>query len=80
VVGGCSDARVPLIGKVTHLKKITKLVVANRGEIAIRVCRAAAELGLPTVGIYTKEDAYSMHRFRPDESYLIGEGLGPLRP
>jgi pyruvate carboxylase len=44
------------------------------------VCRAASELGLKTVGIYAAEDAYAMHRFRPDESYVIGEGLGPLRP
>jgi len=75
-----SETEVPLLGRVTQLQNIKKLVVANRGEIAIRVCRAAAELGLPTVGIYTKEDAYAMHRFRPDESYIIGEGLGPLRP
>jgi hypothetical protein len=71
---------LPLTGKVLKLNTIKKLLVANRGEIAIRVCRAASELGLKTVGIYAAEDAYAMHRFRPDESYVIGEGLGPLRP
>lgn len=55
-----------------------KLMVANRSEIAIRVFRAATELGLKTVAIYAQEDRLSMHRFKADEAYLIGEGKGPV--
>jgi pyruvate carboxylase len=60
-------------------RKITKILVANRGEIAIRVFRAANELGIRTVALYTEEDKLSLHRFKADESYLIGEGMGPVR-
>jgi len=58
-----------------------KLLVANRSEIAIRVFRAASELGLTTVAIYTYEDRFSLHRFKADESYLIGpeEGGEPVK-
>src|SRR5271154_2880724 len=55
-----------------------KLLVANRNEIAIRVFRAATELGLRTVAIYAQEDRLSIHRFKADEAYLIGEGKGPV--
>jgi pyruvate carboxylase len=55
-----------------------KLLVANRSEIAIRVFRAATEVGLRTVGIYAQEDRLSVHRFKADEAYLIGEGKGPV--
>ncbi|MGI8966627.1 MAG: pyruvate carboxylase [Limisphaerales bacterium] len=55
-----------------------KLLVANRSEIAIRVFRAATELGLRTVAIYAQEDRLSIHRFKADEAYLIGEGKGPV--
>jgi pyruvate carboxylase len=55
-----------------------KLMALNRGEIAIRILRAADELGLRTVGIYSKEDRYSLHRFKADEAYLVGEGKGPV--
>src|SRR5271167_20701 len=55
-----------------------KLLVANRNEIAIRVFRAATELGLRTVAIYAQEDRFSMHRFKADEAYLVGEGKGPV--
>jgi pyruvate carboxylase len=55
-----------------------KLLVANRSEIAIRVFRAATELGLGTVAIYTHEDRFSLHRFKADESYLIGPPEGGL--
>src|SRR5471030_3123620 len=58
--------------------KIRKLLVANRGEIAIRVFRAATELGLRTVAIYAQEDRLSIHRFKADEAYLVGEGKGPV--
>ena len=58
-----------------------KLLVANRSEIAIRVLRAATELGLQTVAVYTYEDRFALHRFKADESYLIGpeEGGEPVR-
>jgi pyruvate carboxylase len=55
-----------------------KLLVANRSEIAIRVFRAATELGLRTVAIYAQEDRLSIHRFKADEAYLTGEGKGPV--
>ena len=58
--------------------KIRKLLVANRGEIAIRIMRAANELGLRTVAVYAEEDRLALHRFKADESYLIGRGLGPV--
>src|SRR5688500_7682259 len=58
-----------------------KLLVANRSEIATRVFRAATELGLTTIAVYTNEDRFSLHRFKADESYLIGpaEGGQPVR-
>ena len=55
-----------------------KLLVANRSEIAIRVFRAATELGLRTVAIYSQEDRLGVHRFKADEAYLIGRGKGPV--
>jgi len=58
---------------------IKKILIANRGEIAIRVMRAANELGIRTVGVYAHEDQLSLHRFKADESYLIGQGLGPVK-
>ena len=61
-------------------RTIKKLMVANRGEIAIRVFRAAAEMNLRTVAIYTYEDRYSLHRYKADEAYLIGEEDDPLKP
>lgn len=59
---------------------IKKVLVANRGEIAIRIFRACTEIGLKTVGIYTFEDRYSLHRYKADESYQIGEDNDPLKP
>ncbi len=55
-----------------------KLLALNRSEIAIRIMRAATELGLRTVAIYSKEDRLSLHRFKADEAYEIGEGKGPV--
>lgn len=60
--------------------KIKKVLVANRGEIAIRVFRACVELNIKTVGIFTYEDRYSLHRYKADESYQIGENDQPLKP
>lgn len=57
---------------------ITRLLVANRSEIAIRVFRAATELGIRTVAIYAEEDKLSLHRFKADEAYHLGEGAGPI--
>ena len=53
-------------------------MVANRGEIAIRVFRAAAEIGIRTVAVYSEQDANHMHRQKADEAYLIGKGLTPV--
>lgn len=60
--------------------KIKKILVANRGEIAIRVFRASVEIGLKTVAVYTHEDRYSLHRYKADESYQIGKEGDPLKP
>jgi len=60
------------------MKKFKRVLVANRGEIAIRVFRACNELGIRTVAIYSNEDKYSLFRTKADESYLIGEGKGPV--
>ena len=59
---------------------IKKLLVANRGEIAIRVFRAATELNISTVAVYTYEDRYSLHRYKADQSYQIGDESEPLKP
>lgn len=59
-------------------KKIKKILVANRSEIAIRIIRAAAELGIKTVGIYAEQDRRAAHRFNADESYIVGRGKLPL--
>ena len=55
-----------------------KILIANRGEIAIRVMRAANELGKKTVAVYAKEDKLSLHRFKADEAYQLSENLGPV--
>ena len=57
---------------------VKSLLIANRGEIAIRVMRAAAELGIRTIAIHSHEDRFSLHRTKADESYLVGEGRGPV--
>ncbi len=62
------------------LQKIEKILVANRGEIAIRILRASSELGIRTVSIYTHEDRFSPHRYKADEAYQIGEDDDPLKP
>jgi pyruvate carboxylase len=58
--------------------RIQKILIANRGEIAIRVMRAANELGIRTVAIHSREDRFSLHRTKADESYLVGDGKGPV--
>ncbi len=56
----------------------SKILIANRGEIAIRVMRAANEMGKKTVAVYAEEDKLGLHRFKADEAYRIGEGMGPV--
>ncbi len=60
------------------MRPIKRLMAANRSEIAIRVFRAATELGIQTVAIYAEEDKLSLHRFKADEAYRVGKGKGPL--
>lgn len=66
----------------THLcmKTFKKLLVANRGEIAIRIFRAATELHIRTIAVFTYEDRYSLHRYKADEAYQIGQNDEPLKP
>ena len=64
---------------MTKTKNIQKLLAANRSEIAIRIFRAANELGLRTVGIYSQEDRLGLHRFKADEAYQVGAGKGPVQ-
>jgi pyruvate carboxylase len=60
------------------VKKFKKVMAANRGEIAIRIFRACTELGIGTVAIYSEQDRLSLHRYKADEAYLVGEGKGPI--
>ncbi len=60
------------------MPEFRKILIANRGEIAIRVMRAANELGKRTVAVFAEEDKLSLHRFKADEAYRIGEGLSPV--
>ncbi|HMP31482.1 MAG TPA: biotin carboxylase N-terminal domain-containing protein, partial [Saprospiraceae bacterium] len=62
------------------IRPIKRLLVANRGEIAIRIFRAATELNIKTVAIFTYEDRYSLHRYKADEAYKIGPDEEPLKP
>ena len=59
-------------------RQINKVLVANRGEIAIRVFRACTELNIRTVAIYSREDTGAYHRYKADEAYLVGEGKKPI--
>src|ERR1700691_4633876 len=75
----CQLSRRTLIASgMKKTKPIQKLLAANRSEIAIRIFRAATELGLRTVGIYSNEDRLSLHRFKADEAYQVGAGKGPV--
>src|SRR5436190_256326 len=59
------------------IRPFTRLLAANRSEIAIRIFRAATDLGLRTVAIYAQEDRFSIHRFKADEAYLVAQAKGP---
>lgn len=63
---------------MTAPTEFKKILIANRGEIAIRIMRAANEMGKKTVAVYAEEDKLSLHRFKADEAYLIGAGLSPV--
>ena len=60
------------------MPEFQKILIANRGEIAIRIMRAANEMGKKTVAIFAEEDKLSLHRFKADEAYRIGQGMGPV--
>src|SRR5699024_11782909 len=60
------------------LTKIKKVLVANRGKIAIRVFRACTKLDIDTVAVYSEEDSNALHSYKADESYLVGEGKKPI--
>src|SRR5689334_23499396 len=61
------------------MTEFRKLMVANRGEIAIRVFRSAHELGIRTVAVYSHEDRFAMHRLKADEAYQVGKAGEPIR-
>ncbi|MCZ4352328.1 pyruvate carboxylase [Roseovarius aestuarii] len=64
--------------KTQSARDFKKILIANRGEIAIRIMRAANELGKRTVAVFAEEDKLGLHRFKADEAYRIGEGMGPV--
>ena len=68
----------PEVAEPRPRREFQKLMAANRSEIAIRIFRAATELGIPTVAVFAQEDRFCMHRFKADEAYMVGQGKGPV--
>ncbi len=64
--------------KTRRIRPFQKILIANRGEISIRIQRACSELGITSVAIYSEEDYLSLHRVKADESYLVGKNKGPV--
>src|SRR5262245_49373714 len=77
-IGNAVDTARDHSARKRTVRPLTKILAANRSEIAIRIFRAGTELGLRTVAIYAQEDRFSMHRFKADEAYLVGQGKGPV--
>jgi pyruvate carboxylase len=75
----CHKASRHNLENVDPMPDFRKILIANRGEIAIRVMRAANEMGKRTVAVFAEEDKLGLHRFKADEAYRIGEGLGPVQ-
>ncbi|HYD85298.1 MAG TPA: biotin carboxylase N-terminal domain-containing protein, partial [Opitutus sp.] len=69
-----SEAPAP----AASIRPVKKLMAANRSEIAVRIFRAGTELGLRTVAIFAHEDRLSIHRYKADEAYQVGQGKGPV--
>lgn len=73
-----SSSSVKNVQRAPVKSKINKLLIANRGEIAVRIARACIEGGIRTVAIYSEQDAKQIHRQKADEAYLIGKGMPPV--
>jgi len=73
-----TKAKKPSTTQPSGIRPVKRLMAANRSEIAVRIIRAAHELEMEAVGIYAKEDRFCIHRYRADESYLVGEGKAPV--
>nr|CAD7578743.1 unnamed protein product [Timema californicum] len=78
LVWSLTNKRRPYSTQVEY-RPIRSVLVANRGEIAIRVFRACTELGIRSVAIYSEQDKMHMHRQKADESYIVGKGLPPVQ-